>query len=112
ADPEAEAAQIRSLKAWREARDAEAVQKALAALEAAARSGANIMEPSIACAHAGVTTGEWGATLRRVFGEYRAPTGVAGAATQAPAEEEADALAPVRPRGASASRRLGRRLAG
>ena len=38
------------------------------------------MEPSIACAKAGVTTGEWGGTLRSVFGEYRAPTGVAQAA--------------------------------
>ena len=46
-------------------------------LEAAAREGRNIMDPSIACARAGVTTGEWGETLRRVFGEYRAPTGVA-----------------------------------
>ena len=46
------------------------------ALEAAAREGRNVMEPSIACAKAGVTTGEWGETLRRVFGEYRAPTGV------------------------------------
>ncbi|HEX2136001.1 MAG TPA: cobalamin-dependent protein, partial [Microvirga sp.] len=45
-------------------------------LEAAAREGRSIMPPSIACAKAGVTTGEWGETLRRVFGEYRAPTGV------------------------------------
>ena len=43
----------------------------------AASEGRNIMEPSIACAKAGVTTGEWGATLREIFGEYRAPTGVA-----------------------------------
>jgi len=109
ADPAAEAAQIRGLEAWRRARDAEAVQQALAALEAAARSGANIMEPSIACAHAGVTTGEWGAALRRVFGEFRAPTGVGGAVTQAAAEEE-DALVPVRQRVEALSRRLGRRL--
>ncbi|MGB0671813.1 MAG: cobalamin-dependent protein, partial [Rhodospirillales bacterium] len=53
--------------------------KALAALKAAARDGTNIMNPSIACAHAGVTTGEWGQALRDVFGEYRAPTGVGGA---------------------------------
>ena len=69
--------QIERLKAWRAARDADAVKQALAALEAAARDGHNIMESSIACAKAGVTTGEWGAALRRVFGEYRAPTGVA-----------------------------------
>jgi (2R)-ethylmalonyl-CoA mutase len=84
------------------------VGKALAVLEAAARDGANIMEPSIACAHAGVTTGEWGEALRRVFGEYRAPTGVGGAATQAAAEE--DSLAPVRARVEALSRRLGRRV--
>jgi (2R)-ethylmalonyl-CoA mutase len=68
----------------------------------------NIMEPSIACAHAGVTTGEWGEALRRVFGEYRAPTGVGGAATQM--REEEDSLAPVRARVEQVSRRLGRRL--
>src|SRR3546814_5315334 len=70
--PAAEAAQIRNLTAWRNGRDDEAAQQVLAALEAAARGGANIMEPSIACAHAGVTTGEWGAALRRVFGERSA----------------------------------------
>ncbi|MGF1629022.1 MAG: protein meaA [Kiloniellaceae bacterium] len=111
-DPEAEAGQIASLEAWRRQRDAAAVETALAGLEAAARNGANIMEPSIACAHAGVTTGEWGAALRRVFGEYRAPTGVGGAVTQArPGEEgEEDSLAPVRARVEALSRRLGRRL--
>ena len=50
---------------------------ALVALKSAAASGANIMEPSIAAAKAGVTSGEWGATLRDIFGEYRGPTGVA-----------------------------------
>ena len=72
-----EFAQIEHLKAWRAARDAKAVKAALAELAGAARDGRNIMEPSIACARAGVTTGEWGATLRAIFGEYRAPTGVA-----------------------------------
>ncbi len=74
--------QIESLKAWRAARDGNAVQAALAALRSAAQEGRNIMEPSIACAKAGVTTGEWGDTLRQVFGEYRAPTGVSRAAVQ------------------------------
>ncbi len=68
--------QIERLKAWRGGRDAKAVKAALAALGLAASEGRNIMEPSIACARVGVTTGEWGETLRRVFGEYRAPTGV------------------------------------
>jgi ethylmalonyl-CoA mutase len=72
-----EYAQIERLRAWRAARDATAVKTALDDLARAAKEGRNIMEPSIACAKAGVTTGEWGGTLREIFGEYRAPTGVA-----------------------------------
>ncbi len=76
-DPAEEAAQVRDLKDWRSKRDDAAVQAALAGLQRAATDGSNIMEPSIACAKAGVTTGEWGNVMREVFGEYRAPTGVA-----------------------------------
>ena len=68
--------QIERLKAWRNARDGKAVAASLEALRSAAAEARNIMEPSITCAKAGVTTGEWAETLRRVFGEYRAPTGV------------------------------------
>jgi (2R)-ethylmalonyl-CoA mutase len=68
--------QIERLKAWRAKRNGKAVETALAELQSAAKEGRNIMEPSIACAKAGVTTGEWGATLRQVFGEFRGPTGV------------------------------------
>ncbi len=75
-DAAVEAEQLEKLAAWREQRDGEAVKAALSELEAAAKEGRNVMEPSIACAKAGVTTGEWGATLRSIFGEYRAPTGV------------------------------------
>ncbi|MEQ8355420.1 MAG: protein meaA [Kiloniellaceae bacterium] len=107
-DRAAEAGQIAALEAWRRSRDQAAADTALAALEAAARGGTNIMEPSVACAHAGVTTGEWGAVLRGVFGEYRAPTGVGGAAAQA--RNDADDLAPVRERVEAVSGRLGRRL--
>lgn len=64
------------IREWRSKRDGRAVEQALDDLEAAARSGANIMPVSIAAAKAGVTTGEWGGRLRQVFGEYRAPTGV------------------------------------
>ncbi|MDP1701489.1 MAG: protein meaA [Aestuariivirga sp.] len=71
-----EFAQIEKLKAWRAARNKKAVASTLAALSDAASAGRNIMEPSIACAKAGVTTGEWGEALRQVFGEFRAPTGV------------------------------------
>ncbi len=72
----AEADQLARLTAWRAERDEVAVAAALAGLEAAASAGDNIMEPSVACVHAGVTTGEWADRLRSVFGEYRAPTGV------------------------------------
>ncbi len=75
-DPKVEQEQIDALKAWRAGRDTAAVETSLAALRAAAKAGDNIMPPSIACAKAGVTTGEWGAAMRAEFGEYRAPTGV------------------------------------
>ena len=68
--------QVEKLKLWRSTRDSKAVYTALADLKNVAIVGENIMESSIACAKAGVTTGEWGETLRAVFGEYRAPTGV------------------------------------
>ena len=71
-----ESEQIARLKAWRAARDDKAVKAALADLARAAGAGQNVMPASIACAKAGVTTGEWGAVLRQGFGEYRAPTGV------------------------------------
>ncbi len=105
-DPAVEAEQVERLKAWRTARDGKAVEKALGDLEAAAKEGRNIMESSIACAKAGVTTGEWGTTLRRVFGEYRAPTGVAQAAPERPGGE----LDAVRAAVEAVSARLGRRI--
>lgn len=76
ADPEAERSAIVSLQAWKLARDDQAVSTVLATLKAAACEGQNIMEPSIAAARVGVTTGEWTDTLRQVYGEFRAPTGV------------------------------------
>ncbi|MBN8606389.1 MAG: protein meaA [Caulobacterales bacterium] len=72
-----EGEQIARLKAWRSTRDGKAVEAALAALHAAAQEEKNIMPASIAAAKAGVTTGEWAAMLRKVYGEYRGPTGVA-----------------------------------
>jgi (2R)-ethylmalonyl-CoA mutase len=78
--PEVEAEQIEKLREWRAARDPRAVTAALADLRRAAQGNVNIMPASIACAKAGVTTGEWGEVLRQGFGEYRAPTGVSHAA--------------------------------
>ena len=76
-DPMVEREQIEALKSWRAKRDEAAASEAIARLKAAAAGSENIMEPSIAAAKAGVTTGEWGGALREVFGEYRGPTGVA-----------------------------------
>jgi (2R)-ethylmalonyl-CoA mutase len=105
-DPAMEAEQVGRLKAWREARDAKAAEAALADLEAAAKEGRNIMECSSACAKAGITTGEWGTTLRRVFGEYRAPTGVA----QAAPERSGPGLEATRAAVEAVSDKLGRRI--
>jgi (2R)-ethylmalonyl-CoA mutase len=105
-DEAAESDQIARLKAWRTERDAAAADAALKRLEGDARAGANIMEASIACAHAGVTTGEWGATLRKVFGEYRAPTGVARAVVEVSRSD----IGKVRGRVDAVSQRLGRRI--
>jgi ethylmalonyl-CoA mutase len=104
-DPAAEADQVARLKAWRSERDEAAVQAALAALRKAATSGTNIMPPSIAAAKAGVTTGEWGAVMRSVFGEYRAPTGV----SKAPSNRT-EGLEDIREAVDAVSSRLGRRL--
>ncbi|MFD1703227.1 methylmalonyl-CoA mutase family protein [Methylopila henanensis] len=98
---------IERLNAWRAQRDGKAVEKALADLAAAAREDRNIMEPSIAAAKAGVTTGEWGQTLRDIFGEFRAPTGVGRAVRPDAGGEEIER---VRKEVEAASARLGRRL--
>lgn len=104
-DPAVEAEQIARLTAWRQGRDERAVADSLAALRAAASLGRNIMEPSIACAKAGVTTGEWGETLRQIFGQYRAPTGVGQAVRNA-----VEGLDPVRAQVDAVSKKLGRRM--
>ncbi len=77
-DPEVEAQAVAGVRAWRAARDADAVDEALRALRDAAKTDANLMAATLVCARAGVTTGEWSGALREVFGEYRAPTGVTG----------------------------------
>jgi (2R)-ethylmalonyl-CoA mutase len=99
-----EAEQIARLKAWREQRDAKAAQAALDELARAAKEGRNMVEPSIAAAKAGVTTGEWGNMLRGVFGEYRAPTGVSSTARQV-----GGALDAVRGEVERVSQKLGKR---
>ena len=106
-DPAVEASSIEALAAWREGRDASAVDAALEALkEAATDPETNIMPATLDAARAGVTTGEWAASLRAVFGEYRAPTGVGDAAAAPPD----DALTALRDRVEEVSSALGRRI--
>jgi len=102
---EAERNQLERLKAWRAARNTAAVQTALQELKYAATTGKNIMLASIRCAKAGVTTGEWGWTLRETFGEYRAPTGVGRAM-----RNDVSGLDDIRGEVDRVSRKLGRRL--
>ena len=97
--------QIANLNAWRQRRDDKAVTAALVALKSAASEGRNIMEPSIAAAKVGVTTGEWGQVLREVFGEYRAPTGI-----HAKRDKDEARLEQVRKSVDELSEKLGRRL--
>jgi len=105
-DHKVEAEQIERLKAFKATRDQGAVEAALAGLRAAASEGRNVMEPSITAAHAGVTTGEWAQTLREVFGEYRAPTGVSRASANTKGEKIVDVRAKVE----TVSAKLGRRV--
>src|SRR5205085_10637118 len=105
-DPNVERDQIEAVKQWRGERDESAVRAALDELGAAARDeSVNIMPPTLAAARAGATTGEWAGALREVFGEYRAPTGVEGAAGS-----DDESLAEVREKVERVSEVLGRRL--
>jgi (2R)-ethylmalonyl-CoA mutase len=104
-DPAVENEQIGRLNAWRQDRDQTAVDKALANLRTAAADGENIMDPSVAAAKAGATTGEWAAQMRSVFGEYRGPTGVSRSVSN-----KTEGLDDIRNSVDAVSDRLGRRL--
>ena len=105
-DPKSEIEQIERLKAYRDQRDGKAVAAALTELVAAARENRNIMESSIAAAHAGVTTGEWAQSLREVWGEYRPPIGIG----KAMANSSDTKLLDLRQRVDAVSNDLGRRI--
>ncbi|MBS1301344.1 protein meaA [Loktanella sp. SALINAS62] len=105
ADAQAEADQLTRLATWKAGRDAGAVAQALDALRLAARSGDNIMPPSIQAARAGVTTGEWADVVRDVFGQFRGPTGV----SRSPSNR-VEGLDDLRERVDAVSANLGRRL--
>jgi (2R)-ethylmalonyl-CoA mutase len=108
-DPGVEAEQVEALQAWREQRDAAAVEAALEELRRVAlASDENIMSATIAAARAGATTGEWAQALRDAFGEYRAPTGV-GEASAGPAAVGSE-LEELRDEVARVGDALGRRI--
>src|SRR5699024_4617801 len=107
ADPEAEAAAIADVQAWREQRDPEAVNEALERVRADAKTDANLMDATLHAVRAGVTVGEWAGALREVFGEYRAATGVSGAVASG---NESDELAALRSRVSQTGDELGGRL--
>jgi (2R)-ethylmalonyl-CoA mutase len=105
-DPAVEVERQEDVKRWRSRRDQAAVDRALQELARVARSDdENIMPATIEAARAGATTGEWSETLREVFGEYRAPTGVGEAAAVS-----SDAVAELRDEVERVSEALGRRL--
>jgi (2R)-ethylmalonyl-CoA mutase len=106
-DPAVEREAIEAVRRWRENRDNTAVSSALGNLRDAAKTDENLMEATIGCARAGVTTGEWAGALREVFGEYRAPTGVSSASGTGEAAEE---IAEVRAKVQAAGERLGEKL--
>ncbi|MEV7188657.1 protein meaA [Kitasatospora sp. NPDC093102] len=105
-DPASEQSVLAALEAWRAERDEAAVQASLAELKAVAATEANLMPATLACARAGVTTGEWAFALREVFGEYRAPTGVGGAPVAVAAEPGGE-LEQVRAAVAATAQELG-----
>jgi (2R)-ethylmalonyl-CoA mutase len=91
-DAEVATQAIESVRAWRAQRDESAAQAALERLRADAQADVNLMAASLDCARAGVTTGEWADTLRRIFGEYRAPTGVTASIAAGVASDELSAV--------------------
>ncbi|MBI2058229.1 MAG: protein meaA [Nitrospirae bacterium] len=105
-DPQAEKDQIQRLHTFRRKRDRRRVEAALSALRRSAIEGTNLMSASIEAAEAGVTTGEWAGVLREVFGEYRAPTGVAPSVGAA----ASNGLAGVRERMREIQQRLGHKI--
>ncbi|HEX6247891.1 MAG TPA: methylmalonyl-CoA mutase family protein, partial [Nocardioidaceae bacterium] len=106
-DPIVEMHAVEAIQQWRANRDNAAVAAALDSLREAAKTDQNLVEVTLACARAGVTTGEWSQALRETFGEYRAPTGVSGASASGEAGSE---IARVRDRVRATGEEIGERL--
>ncbi|MEU7426954.1 protein meaA [Streptomyces sp. NPDC048362] len=118
-DPRVEARVVKAVEEWRATRQESSdrqgmgdpfhhptVRQALDRLKEAAAGTDNLMEATLECARAGITTGEWAGALREVFGEYRAPTGVSSAPVAVMAEA-GSALAEVRAKVDATARELG-----
>ncbi|MFD4708524.1 protein meaA [Streptomyces sp. NPDC058430] len=99
-DHQVESRVVRAIDEWRTTRQESSdrqglgdpfhyptTQQAVERLKEAAAGTENLMEATLECARAGVTTGEWSQALREVFGEFRAPTGVSSAPVAVTAEE-------------------------
>ncbi|QQQ75409.1 protein meaA [Saccharothrix sp. 6-C] len=106
-DPVVERHAVEAIRAWKASRDDVSAKSALDDLRALAKTDRNLVEATIACAKAGVTTGEWSQALREAFGEYRAPTGVSAASASGEAGAE---IARVRERVRATGEELGERL--
>ena len=104
-DPLVEKDQIDRLNLWRSKRDEGLVNEALLNLREAASEGRNIMPSSIQAAKAGATTGEWAQEMRKIYGEYRGPTGVATGISN-----KTEGLEEIRSAVDAVSDRLGERL--
>ncbi|WP_329569021.1 protein meaA [Streptomyces sp. NBC_01361] len=98
-DHQVESRVVRAIDEWRTTRQESSdrqgmgdpyhyptTQQAVERLKEAAAGTENMMEATLECARAGVTTGEWSQALREVFGEFRAPTGVSSAPVAVTAE--------------------------
>ena len=110
ADPQAEKSALASVEAWKAERDQNAVDEALRKLAEDAKTDTNLMAATLEAARAGATTGEWAGTLREVFGEFRAPTGVSGAVVAEAGAELTAVRQRVKETGEQLSGRQGGRL--
>lgn len=105
-DEEAVRDQIERLKSFRNKRKQKDADAALEGLKEVIKNGGNIMESSIRCAHAGVTGGEWAQEFRKIYGDYRPPTGVAGVAVQS----ESDETQAVRKKVSEVEKKIGHKI--
>ncbi len=107
-DQKAEKKQIENVKKWKSARSNKKVSSLLNELSEKAKNGENIMPISIKCAHSGITSGEWGDVMRKIFGEYRAPTGITSSSFTIQKEDQ-EKINNIRSRVNFLTKKIGRR---